>query len=648
MYVKQDVARSNKNSEERLTLRTIGMIAEAKVDPQITRALTMLKYKIVLEIGIDDDVIIGVFSVKTGDKVCTFADFKKMMSIKSILMNDLEARNKGSKRSVAELTLAAVEGNGATSLSVDSLRKLMVINPWLIGFKKILKAIDLMVGDVVSTNRFVQAIVNLGESYARVLGTLLDCVRKPNQKVNMTERLYFEMANLGIPQWFHKSVILGANDFKGKITSDNPYRMFFSPIGTGGIYLTGEEFNTEDFLHKFIGLVGSVYDSSYILEHIVASIHARDGDLRTGGFVPDSYTEGVTLSAFKWSLVINLTEDEVEGFFNTKSKNKACPLMPFGSSTFADRLNRLNLAIIRASHMEGQDVDTTVNLFSSIFQSREEIIRSDTQANLFGLAQQTDHYGQRYSSYLNMEDEDLTKLFVNMIGKLMSVSILQEQFGAVTNALSDLNLKDLKFSDEKAVMKLLFKKMVTPTQKAALANKGKKINDTDFWVKDTLQGTLELCVNGPDELQSVLDRKILTNYSLKAWLIDKTNHNLKSEGLATFRKAGKYYVPLEPKEKADMERIEKIADQFSIKEKDDNPMAVVGINQINPSVGAIARKAKLVDCLSPKLFNAVKNLTKCFNEELMQKYVVDVTIATYEDFARGNTDAAEPYDDTFG
>jgi len=647
MYVKQDVAKRNADSEERLTLRAISQMAESTVDPQVTRALTILKYKIVLEIGIDDGVIIGVFGVKTGDKVCTFTDFKKMMSIRSILMSDLEARNKGSKRSVAELTLAACEGVKATALSVDSLRKLMGINPWIIGFKKILKAID-EVGNDIPNNRFVQAMVNLGESYARVLNTLLSDVRKRGAKVNMTDKLYSEMANRGIPQWFHRSVILAANDFKAKITTDNPYRMFFSPTGTGGIYLTGEELITKDFLHKFVGLVGSVYDSSNVLEHLINRIHQKDEDLVAGGFVPTTYAEGITLGAFKWSLVINLNEDEVEGFFTTKSKNKSCPLMPFGALTLADRLGRLNLAIIRASHMEGQDVDTTVNLFSNIFEDGEDIIRSDVQANLFYLAMRVDNYSQRYSSYLKMEDDALSKLFVSMIGRLMSVSILQEKFGAVTNALNNLDRKDLVFENEKAVMELLYNKLETPEQKAAVANKGKKITDDDFWIKGSLKEMLTLCVSGPDELQSVMERKILRNYSLAVWLVDKENHNLKSEGLAAFRKAGKYYLPVELDEKPDMERIEKTAEQFSIKEKDENLKVLVGINQIHPNVGLIARKAKLIDCLSPKLFNAVKNLVKCFNEELMQKYVVDVTIATYDDFARGNTEAVESYDDSFG
>jgi len=647
MYVKQDVAKRNADSEERLTLRAISQMAESTVDPQVTRALTILKYKIVLEIGIDDGVIIGVFGVKTGDKVCTFTDFKKMMSIRSILMSDLEARNKGSKRSVAELTLAACEGVKATALSVDSLRKLMGINPWIIGFKKILKALD-EVGNDIPNNRFVQAMVNLGESYARVLNTLLSDVRKRGAKVNMTDKLYSEMANRGIPQWFHRSVILAANDFKAKITTDNPYRMFFSPTGTGGIYLTGEELITKDFLHKFVGLVGSVYDSSNVLEHLINRIHQKDEDLVAGGFVPSTYAEGITLGAFKWSLVINLNEDEVEGFFTTKSKNKSCPLMPFGALTLADRLGRLNLAIIRASHMEGQDVDTTVNLFSNIFEDGEDIIRSDVQANLFYLAMRVDNYSQRYSSYLKMEDDALSKLFVSMIGRLMSVSILQEKFGAVTNALNNLDRKDLVFENEKAVMELLYNKLETPEQKAAVANKGKKINDDDFWIKGSLKEMLTLCVSGPDELQSVMERKILRNYSLAVWLVDKENHNLKSEGLAAFRKAGKYYLPVELDEKPDMERIEKTAEQFSIKEKDENLKVLVGINQIHPNVGLIARKAKLIDCLSPKLFNAVKNLVKCFNEELMQKYVVDVTIATYDDFARGNTEAVESYDDSFG
>jgi len=647
MYVKQDVAKRNADSEERLTLRAISQMAESTVDPQVTRALTILKYKIVLEIGIDDGVIIGVFGVKTGDKVCTFTDFKKMMSIRSILMSDLEARNKGSKRSVAELTLAACEGVKATALSVDSLRKLMGINPWIIGFKKILKAID-EVGNDIPNNRFVQAMVNLGESYARVLNTLLSDVRKRGAKVNMTDKLYSEMANQGIPQWFHRSVILAANDFKAKITTDNPYRMFFSPTGTGGIYLTGEELITKDFLHKFVGLVGSVYDSSNVLEHLINRIHQKDEDLVAGGFVPSTYAEGITLGAFKWSLVINLNEDEVEGFFTTKSKNKSCPLMPFGALTLADRLGRLNLAIIRASHMEGQDVDTTVNLFSNIFEDGEDIIRSDVQANLFYLAMRVDNYSQRYSSYLKMEDDALSKLFVSMIGRLMSVSILQEKFGAVTNALNNLDRKDLVFENEKAVMELLYNKLETPEQKAAVANKGKKISDDDFWIKGSLKEMLTLCVSGPDELQSVMERKILRNYSLAVWLVDKENHNLKSEGLAAFRKAGKYYLPVELDEKPDMERIEKTAEQFSIKEKDENLKVLVGINQIHPNVGLIARKAKLIDCLSPKLFNAVKNLVKCFNEELMQKYVVDVTIATYDDFARGNTEAVESYDDSFG
>jgi len=647
MYVKQDVAKRNADSEERLTLRAISQMAESTVDPQVTRALTILKYKIVLEIGIDDGVIIGVFGVKTGDKVCTFTDFKKMMSIRSILMSDLEARNKGSKRSVAELTLAACEGVKATALSVDSLRKLMGINPWIIGFKKILKAID-EVGNDIPNNRFIQAMVNLGESYARVLNTLLSDVRKRGAKVNMTDKLYSEMANRGIPQWFHRSVILAANDFKAKITTDNPYRMFFSPTGTGGIYLTGEELITKDFLHKFVGLVGSVYDSSNVLEHLINRIHQKDEDLVAGGFVPSTYAEGITLGAFKWSLVINLNEDEVEGFFTTKSKNKSCPLMPFGALTLADRLGRLNLAIIRASHMEGQDVDTTVNLFSNIFEDGEDIIRSDVQANLFYLAMRVDNYSQRYSSYLKMEDDALSKLFVSMIGRLMSVSILQEKFGAVTNALNNLDRKDLVFENEKAVMELLYNKLETPEQKAAVANKGKKITDDDFWIKGSLKEMLTLCVSGPDELQSVMGRKILRNYSLAVWLVDKENHNLKSEGLAAFRKAGKYYLPVELDEKPDMERIEKTAEQFSIKEKDENLKVLVGINQIHPNVGLIARKAKLIDCLSPKLFNAVKNLVKCFNEELMQKYVVDVTIATYDDFARGNTEAVESYDDSFG
>jgi len=647
MFVKKTVTKGNETGEERLTLRKISQMADGKVDPQVSRALTTLGYKIVMEIGIDDNVIIGVFDVKTCEKVCTYADFRKMMGIKSILMGDLEARSKGSKRSVAELTLAASERSNAQLLGQDSLRKLMVINPWIIGFKAILKALDTATGGVNSDDRFVQAMVNLTDKYAGVIDTLVKDIRKSGDKRSTADRLYSEMAGVGIPQWFHKSVILSANDFKAKITLDNPYKMFFNPQGTGGIYLTSEELTNKVFLHKFIGLVDSVYGSSYLLESIVDRIHNSDTEFEAGGFVPANYMEGTVLAAFKWSLVLNLTEDEVEGFFNAKSRNKSCPLMPFGTMMFVDRLSRLNLAIIRTSHMEGQDVDATVNLFSNVFHKGIDIIKSDTQANLFSLALKTPDYQQRYSSYLSMDDKDLTEIFIKMIGRLMSVSIHKEQFGAVSNALTDVDTQDFVFDDAEKIMFLILNKVKKPQQRA-MVNDNKKPGESDFWKVQSIEGALKACKNGPKELQSVIEKKILTNYSLSAWLVDKTKPELDSLHLKAFRKGGDYYVPVEPNEKTAMEEVEKYADKFLIKEKNDVNNTIVGTNQIHNSVKNVVKKANLKDCLSMKLLHVVSNLVKCFNKEEMQRYVVDVTIATYDDYASGNADAVISDDDVFG
>jgi len=229
----------------------------------------------------------------------------------------------------------------------------------------------------------------------------------------------------------------------------------------------------------------------------------------------------------------------------------------------------------------------------------------------------------------------------------MSVSIHKEQFGAVSNALTDVDTQDFVFDDAEKIMFLILNKVKKPQQRA-MVNDGKKPGEPDFWKVQSIEGALKACKNGPKELQSVIEKKILTNYSLSAWLVDKTKPELDSLHLKAFRKGGDYYVPVEPNEKTAMEEVEKYADKFLIKEKNDVNNTIVGTNQIHNSVKNVVKKANLKDCLSMKLLHVVSNLVKCFNKEEMQRYVVDVTIATYDDYASGNADAVISDDDVFG
>lgn len=136
-------------------MRKLRDIAEAQVDPAVCSLLTNLNCVIRIEFGIGDNPSFGVY--KDNKKVSTLVDLIKMTSIRGMLIKSLESRQRGSKKSIAEMTLAAEERERTKKLTPQMLKRIVNLNPWIIGLNLLNKTLKSVMGNVFPTDKFTVA-----------------------------------------------------------------------------------------------------------------------------------------------------------------------------------------------------------------------------------------------------------------------------------------------------------------------------------------------------------------------------------------------------------------------------------------------------------------------------------------------------------